>query len=157
MSGLTFAKLRGNVRVVDGDGKERTVLLLQNDPIPENLAEGQLEKLQRFGAVGRGKAPDPSEAFVNAQTDTTKAPAGNDGSTTPAKDPKEMDATELAAFLKGGTGAKKLLELVGNDVEFAQRMVEAENLATKGSPRSTLTKGLNKVIAAPAGNDGSTT
>jgi hypothetical protein len=68
--------------------------------------------------------------------------------------PEDMDVAQLADYIKGNnqTGraltANACLQLVGDDPEFAQRMLEAENKATGGMPRRGLVEGLRNIIGS---------
>lgn len=62
---------------------------------------------------------------------------------------------ELEAFAKTAKVAE-LLEAAGGDVDFANRLLEAESGATGGEPRPTVVKGLAAVVGSAEGG-GSTT
>lgn len=57
----------------------------------------------------------------------------------------DMGEYELADWIKGKS-VNQVLEVVGDDKDLAERMLQAENIATNGDPRTTLEKGLQTVI-----------
>jgi hypothetical protein len=128
----------------------RVVLLSRGEELPKHLVEGELARLKELNVVGT------DEDLVNVET--VAAPAAE-----PPPEPKkkvEVDLTKLAELSDAElaealptVGAKKLVEAIGTDVGLAKRVLEAEAVATKGSPRSTLVKPLNKLVtAADAGS-----
>lgn len=65
--------------------------------------------------------------------------------------PSEMGEFELAEWIKNGEGGRErtineILEAVGDDKDLAHRMLQAENIASDGDPRSGLEQGLNRII-----------
>jgi len=63
------------------------------------------------------------------------------------KEVGEMSAEELATWIKEDEPTvNDLLELAGDDPSQAQKILEAENIATSNDPRKSLVAGLTKVI-----------
>lgn len=148
-----FNHLRGTVMVVVKaviNGVEQEVIrgehVLFGDDLPTNLAPGELDRLQRIGAVGDGANP------------VARAVEGEPAAATP--EPQALDLgkigeasdEELAGLYKQPSPptVKALLEAVGADVDLAKRVLVAEKEALKGDVRTSLVKGLEKVIAAAA-------
>jgi hypothetical protein len=129
----------------------RTVILQKGEPIPEDAAEGELEKLQAAGVVGRKAAVTVVESTAASATEKQKRKPSTSGTRRKAAKPKALGELaglsdkKLQAALEA-TGVKKLLDAVGADAQQAQRVLDAER-ARGGEPRATLVKGLEKVIA----------
>ena len=62
-----------------------------------------------------------------------------------------MGEHELAEYISGSNPkgkaltANEVLELAASNPEMAKRLLEAENIATQGEPRSTVVAGLGKI------------
>jgi hypothetical protein len=68
-----------------------------------------------------------------------------------ALNPSEAGEYELAEWLQTGKDGgpftiNEVLDTVGDDKEFAHRMLQAENIATNGNPRKGLEEGLGAII-----------
>ena len=145
----------------------RTVILEKGKPIPEDAADGELEKLKGLGVIGKKAAvtvvaEQPKPAVEKPQRKPTAArkptaPAAGTAKRKPAAK-KATDTGKLATLTDAKLakvlvdekpGVKKLLEAVGGDKEFAQRLLAAEK-QTAPEPRSSLVAGLEKVIAGGA-------
>lgn len=142
---FVFRKLAGTVRAVV-DGVEKGVQLTKGDPIPEGILPDELEKLKRLGAVGRKGAV----RVIDAVAPTVEAV--QEAVPSAALDLSALSTVSDEALSAGigSVGVKKLLEAVGSDAALASRVLAAEQTATKGDTRSSLVKGLEKVIAAGA-------
>lgn len=103
----------------------RSVTVSNGEPLPADLADGELERLISLDAVRQI------------------------GTATPEPEPETEPDSELDELLK--QGVKQILDTVGDDKELAERVLTAEQAASKGDPRSTLVEGLEKVIQ---GGDG---
>jgi hypothetical protein len=129
------------------------VILQKGDPVPEDAAEGELEKLQAAGVVGRKAAVTVVSSTASTTTEKPKAKSAG-GTRKKAAKAKELgdlaglSDKKLQAALEA-TGVKKLLDAVGADAQQAQRVLDAEK-ARGGEPRQTLVKGLEKVIGGGA-------
>lgn len=112
MADEQFLHLTGVVKTTEG---YRTIR--QGDTLPDNLAEGEEERLRRVGAYGEPQVPE--------------APADLAGATD----------EELAAFVAGAS-AKEVVERAGDDPELAERLLAIEQ---DGKDRKTAVEGLEAI------------
>lgn len=118
----------------------KVVNVKQGEPLPDHLADGELDRLKKLGVVGK-----PGE---EAKATSQQAPKGE-----PAKVALDLekladyDASELAGlWAKKPPTVAAVLEAVGTDGDLAEKALAAENTATKGDGRATLVPALQKVI-----------
>lgn len=98
--------------------------------------------------MNQGMSPTPSVSEMV----TTGAASPGAAAGTPANI-NELGPHELAEWIQTPQGdtnrpptINAVLEAVGNDPDLANRMLEAENIATNGDPRSGLEAGLRSII-----------
>lgn len=137
----------------DGNEIRRAVKLSFGDPLPANLAEGELERLKRNSAVKAGKLPDPRPPVA----DPVPPPTPSEAEQATAEKLALLGAMtdeELVDFLgTSGIGAKKVVDAVGDNPELAARVIAAEKTATKGDGRGNLVGPLSKLVESGAGSE----
>lgn len=167
------------VRTFTGDGKDRKPVMRQagfdengkplvehatrlvnlhrGDPVPDDLAPGELDRLKAQDAVGT-----PADVARVGSRTTERAAAETAAEQTSAPEPEldldrlgEYDTVELAKLWGSSQPkVKDVLEKVGDNPELAQRALDAEKSATGGDGRVTLVEGLQKVVAGTGGEPG---
>jgi hypothetical protein len=76
-----------------------------------------------------------------------KGPSTSSADSGEAFDPASAGEFELAEWLKNDKPTiNEVLEVVNDDKDLAHRMLQAENIATEGDPRSGLEAGLTSII-----------
>lgn len=110
--GEQFLPLTGVVKTTGG---YRTIR--HGDPLPENLAEGEEDRLRRVGAYGEPSAPAAPTDLVAATDD------------------------ELAQFVASATAAE-VVERAGADPELAERLLAIEQ---DGKDRKTAVEALEAI------------
>lgn len=162
MSGLVVTVLKAAVKVkklgeggtqllvpsgaFDNDGKPvlsgatRVVHVKQGEPLPEHIADGELDRLKNAGVVGKAG----EEAKPVSQQKPKDKPAAV---VLDLEKLGEYDDGELAGlWAKATPTVKAVLEAVGASGELAEKALAAEHAATKGDGRATLVPALKKVI-----------
>jgi hypothetical protein len=150
----------------------KTVILQKGEPLPENLADGEIDRLLSLDppAIGRKAAvsviestrpsSSSSAGSVKVKQTAAKRPAAKKPAARKQAVKAKTDLGKLAELAEAdlvklitdeAPGVNKLLAAVGTDREVAQRLLAAETTATSGEPRKGLVEGLEKVIAAAAG------
>lgn len=67
-------------------------------------------------------------------------------------DPSDLGEYELAEYISGDNPsgkalkAQEVVDLAGEDKDFAHRLLQAENIASDGEPRVSVEKGLTAII-----------
>lgn len=127
----------------------KVVLLSKGDSLPDNLADGELERLKKHSALGTADevAAGPQTVGAPAEPDTPKEPPFDKDAFLAGM--PSMTGEELVAGITQ-VGAKKLVDAIGSDVELARRVLAAEKTASKGDGRSSLVKPLEKLIGGGA-------
>jgi hypothetical protein len=114
----------------------------RGDPLPADIADGEVERLKALGAVGT-----PEEVAREGARQQEGAPAAAaaeaGGETVDLSKLAEASDEELARAV-ADTGIEALTEAAGEDAGLAQRMLDAEN-AREGEPRKGLVEALEKV------------
>lgn len=129
----------------------KLVLLSRGDDLPDDLADGELDRLKslkavgtaeevaRFGSAVQSSAPEPEPAAEEPAAELDLARLG------------EYDQAELnALWASGAPKVSDVVAAVGDDKALAQKALDAENSLTSGDVRSTLVPQLEKVLNAGA-------
>lgn len=125
----------------------KVVNVKQGEPLPDHVADGELDRLKKLGVVGK-----PGEEAVATSQQAPKAAAGG-GVVLDLEKLAEYDDGELAGlWAKKPPTVKDVLAAVGTSGDLAAKALAAENTATKNDGRATLVPALQKVIdeATPA-------
>lgn len=161
MAALVVTVLRAQVKVLrttpDGeqimeptgglgnDGKpilrkaSRIVTLRRGETLPDDLADGELDRLKRLEVVGT-EVPKPGEIKMAADPKAAELAFDLDK----LGDYSVEDLT--AAFKKQPVGVQKLVAQIGTDKDLANRVLEAEK-ASQSEPRKTLVEAIEKLQA----------
>jgi len=133
----------------------RAVFVEKGQQVPDDAADGEIEKLLATGAIGRKATVTviPEAAAATPKLSTRSSGGRKTAASSPRA--KATDLGKLAGLDDAGLvkvlagekpGVKKLLAAVGPDKELAGRLLAAEK-STGSEPRATLVAGLEKVIA----------
>lgn len=143
------------------------VFLEKGDDLPDHLADGEVERLQALVPPAVGTQADLDYFEARLRNDDSPVPLWAQAQTSypgtideapsakAAKAAAELgnlgelsDAQLVELYAGKPPTVQSLLAAVGDDKELAARVLQAEETATKGDPRSSLKAGLDKVIAA---------
>src|SRR5580765_7047305 len=106
---------------------------------PEHLDDPTLERGERLGSFFTDEELDAGEHQV-APGPAATAPATQTGEP-PAFD--ELSEAELADYImQNKPNVSDTVAMAGDDPDTAQRLLEAEHIATDGEPRAGVVKGL---------------
>lgn len=116
--------------------KGKPVDVFRGQPIPSGVSADDVEKLDAQGALVPLE-PDPVDDVTG-----DGSPAVN-----PPFDLAEADAAAIAAHIREHElTAAQTVELAGGDKALAEKILEAEDAATDGSPRDDVVTGLAAIV-----------
>lgn len=133
----------------------RIVLVQQNQPLPDNIAEGEYQRLEAAGvlttspvtpaaAIVEKPKPAPSDAAKKAEEQARADKATLDRLA-------ELTPEELTKFLTDSqVGVRSIKAAVGTNAELAARMIAAENEARKGDARGSLITDMERIVKKTA-------
>lgn len=102
------------------------------------LSDNDFARAERFGAILTDEERDAT---------TAETPPAGDASVVP----EDATAAELSEWIKSTKPTvDTVVERSDDDPAIAQKLIEAENLATGGQPRATLVSRLQDIIDAHA-------
>jgi hypothetical protein len=166
----TITALSAAVRVnaLTGDGKQqlqqagwgpdakpileprtKIVFLSRGDTLPDNVADGEAERLKADGAIGTA---EQAAAFGTGRSAPPEPAAPEAAAPPELANLAAADDAQLAALYESNPPkVTDLLAAVGDDPALAARVLAAENTATNDDPRKTLAEGLQKIIDGGSG------
>jgi hypothetical protein len=122
-------------------------------------SRGDIVSVDQIGLhyLAKGERPDVQAFYTTAeleslqgaatpQNPTGEAPAGGDG--IPGNF-NELSAQEMSVIIEEQKPTtNELLSAVGNDKDAAQRLLDAENIATDNDPRAGVRKGVERIVGS---------
>lgn len=107
--------------------------------------------IEEMGQLALEKGESNHSFYYDAELERLRATGTPAAPVTSAADVSALGAHELAEWLRSGKDGSafsinEVMDKVGDDSDLAQRMLEAENIATDGDPRAGLEKGLTTII-----------
>ena len=149
----------------------RTVTLQKGDPLPDDIADGEVDRLLNLdppaigakAAVSVISAPAKPKAAAKKSSSKRKSATAAKKKTgssrkaatapkTPTADLSKLAELDDAGLVTAiaGVGVKKLITAISTDAALAQRVLAAEKTASSGDPRKSLVDPLQKLIAGAA-------
>lgn len=119
---------------------------------PIDLPRDSEVNVDQIGLLALQRGEKHHEFYTTAELEALRRPAQSDAAVQAAitsGDLSELGEYELAEWIKETQPTiNDVLEHVGEDKEFAHRMLQAENIATDGEPRRGLEEGLSRIIGS---------
>lgn len=119
---------------------------------PIDLPRNSEVNVDQIGLLALQRGEKHHEFYTTKERDALEHPAASEEAVQAAitsGNISELGEYELAEWIKETEPTiNDILDLVGDDKEFAHRMLQAENIATDGEPRKGLEAGLSGIIAS---------
>lgn len=118
---------------------------------PVDVRQNTEVKIEDIGQIALEKGERNHSFFTDKELERLNRGGSPAAPVSGASNVSELGPHELAEWLKTGKDGSaftidEVLEEVGSDKDLAQRMLEAENIATDGDARAGLHKGLTVII-----------
>lgn len=105
-----------------------------------------LKRLEHYGAIATQEEQDELDAVAD-QTALEQLGAESSGDESDGE-LSGKTTEELGEWIReNGPTVNDLLQAANDDPDLAERLIDAENLATNNDPRTTLIEGLAKIMA----------
>jgi hypothetical protein len=123
---------------------------------PVDVERNTVLNIEEIGLLALERGERLHSFYTSDELDRMASGGNPNPSTANETDPSTLGEYELAEYIKGDNPQGKALtvqevvDLAGTDTEFAHRLLQAENIASDGDPRTGVEKGLTSVIEGGA-------
>ena len=132
---------------INGDGTPLMQLKLKTAQFGEKVdipRDEDLRRLEHFGAI----ATEEEQADLDAKADQTALEQLGTEESSGGEDLSGKSAEDLATWIdETKPTVNDMLQAAHDDPDLAERLLDAENLATNNDPRAGVVNGLEKIMA----------